>query len=363
MKPIVVAGNGPSLTAIDYCRLPKEFDVFRVNNFFFEDYYWVGKHVTGYFVPHFEQLEIQFYHIQELKQRNEYYISKVYCLGSGDPTNFPTVDFIPFTYSHMPEINEYIHFYQYYYHQTMTSGIRMLLEAIAQGYTEIYLVGIDLYTGTQMYAFKINQNMCDLHPDRATLKDSIAGGLEARRNLQPWHSGEYDASIIKMISNLDGVSVYSLSEDSPINDIIPLAPHCNETPHTPIPKPNGSINDWIKNPLIIRQERLEQEKLEQERLEQERLEQEKLEQERLEQERLEQEKLEQERLEQERLEQERLEQERLESQRGVIRRIKKKFIDKGMESEWNSLRENIYLRLVYHVIKPIWVCLKFILKS
>ena len=47
MKPIIIAGNGPSLKEIDYKRLPKEYDVFRCNQFFFEDKYYLGKDVTG----------------------------------------------------------------------------------------------------------------------------------------------------------------------------------------------------------------------------------------------------------------------------------------------------------------------------
>ncbi|EFP3399602.1 alpha-2,3 sialyltransferase, partial [Campylobacter jejuni] len=41
----LVCGNGPSLKNIDYKRLPKQFDVFRCNQFYFEDRYFVGKDV------------------------------------------------------------------------------------------------------------------------------------------------------------------------------------------------------------------------------------------------------------------------------------------------------------------------------
>lgn len=45
----LVCGNGPSLKNIDYKRLPKQFDVFRCNQFYFEDRYFVGKDVKYVF--------------------------------------------------------------------------------------------------------------------------------------------------------------------------------------------------------------------------------------------------------------------------------------------------------------------------
>ncbi len=46
----LVCGNGPSLKNIDYKRLPKQFDVFRCNQFYFEDRYFVGKDVKYVFL-------------------------------------------------------------------------------------------------------------------------------------------------------------------------------------------------------------------------------------------------------------------------------------------------------------------------
>ncbi|MDE5926745.1 MAG: alpha-2,3 sialyltransferase, partial [Helicobacter sp.] len=37
----IIAGGGPSLKQIDYSRLPKNFDVFRVNFFYFEEQYYL----------------------------------------------------------------------------------------------------------------------------------------------------------------------------------------------------------------------------------------------------------------------------------------------------------------------------------
>ncbi|MGL4389116.1 MAG: hypothetical protein ACRCTJ_06975 [Brevinema sp.] len=48
---------------------------------------------------------------------------------------------------------------------------------------------------------------------------------------------------------------------------------------------------------------------------------------------------------------------------GFFQRIKAIFIKKSMRVEWDYLRQNIYLRLVYHLLKLFWVLIKFISKD
>ena len=45
---IVIAGNGHSYISINHKCLPKDFHTMRVNNFYFEDKYYLGKDVTYY---------------------------------------------------------------------------------------------------------------------------------------------------------------------------------------------------------------------------------------------------------------------------------------------------------------------------
>ncbi|MBT0881304.1 alpha-2,3-sialyltransferase, partial [Campylobacter sp. 2018MI27] len=42
---LIVAGNGPSLKNIDLNSMPKEYDVFRCNQFYCEDKYYLGKNI------------------------------------------------------------------------------------------------------------------------------------------------------------------------------------------------------------------------------------------------------------------------------------------------------------------------------
>lgn len=49
MQNVIIAGNGPSLQSINYQRLPKEYNIFRCNQFYFEDKYYLGKNIKAIF--------------------------------------------------------------------------------------------------------------------------------------------------------------------------------------------------------------------------------------------------------------------------------------------------------------------------
>lgn len=48
-KAVIVAGNGESLSQIDYRLLPKNYDVFRCNQFYFEERYFLGNKIKAVF--------------------------------------------------------------------------------------------------------------------------------------------------------------------------------------------------------------------------------------------------------------------------------------------------------------------------
>ena len=149
-KPIVVAGNGPSLANIDYRRLPAEFDVFRCNQFYFEEKYYLGRHITGVFFPHW-MMPRQYYHIRTLEERGEYTFDDMFYFSQRpDPEaefDWPRVkSALPYLMA-VPEFYELSRFLAVYYTKIVTSGFNMIFVALAMGYKEIYLTGLDLYEG------------------------------------------------------------------------------------------------------------------------------------------------------------------------------------------------------------------------
>ena len=167
MKPIIIAGNGPSLAQIDYSRLPQDFDVFRCNQFYFEDKYFLGKKIKGVFFNS-NIIKEQIFTLLQIETNDEYDIDRIYCrprLDNGeiridDKKISEVFPFVLNTYDFLIKQNDYskLEFsYRYFYDQYPTMGIVMLYTAIAQGYKEIYLTGIDFYRGGGGidYAFKV----------------------------------------------------------------------------------------------------------------------------------------------------------------------------------------------------------------
>lgn len=78
MKKVIISGNGPSLKEIDYSRLPNDFDVFRCNQFYFEDKYYLGKKFKAVFYNPGLFFE-QYYTLKHLIQNQEYETELIMC--------------------------------------------------------------------------------------------------------------------------------------------------------------------------------------------------------------------------------------------------------------------------------------------
>ena len=246
MKPIVIAGNGPSLKEIDYRRLPKEYDVFRCNQFFFEDKYYLGNTVTGYFfgVSTIESLYATSVFLQE---RKEYFFQDRYFSSVElDKRYFFTVKSAYDICKEYPKIAHFVADYGIAYFLYPTAGILMILTAISLGYTDIYITGIDFYKSKDLYAFSIE--------DAPVLNNTV-------RNInKPYlfdtnHTEEMEYKYIELIKSLTGINIYAISPDSALSALFTLAPIQNDTPYTPTKKPENYIKDII---LSKRQEQIAQ---------------------------------------------------------------------------------------------------------
>lgn len=256
MKPIVIAGNGPSLAKIDYSRLPQDFDVFRCNQFYFEDKYFLGKKIKGVFYNPFV-LKEQFFTLHHLKERKEYEVEDVYCnitmglwdreWSNGKPKNlqewlrydFPSVKN---TYPFLEQMNEFnaLHkFYALYYEKRFTTGILMLIVALAQGYREIYLTGIDFYeNGGLSYAFDMG--------GKTLLKERMP--TFAKEDFKDEvHEKNVDIEAIKLALQIPDLKLYSLNPSSSMSELLPLAPICDSSFELK-DKPKGYICDFVPLP-------------------------------------------------------------------------------------------------------------------
>lgn len=251
MKPIVIAGSGPSFLKIDYSRLPRDFDVFRCNQFYLEDQYFLGKKIKGvFFNP--QVFKEQYFTLHHLQERGEYEVEDVYCNWAfKDEENDWNGQFIELincfpciknTYHYLEKLPHFLkedRFYRVFYGRWATSGIVMLITAIAQGYKEIYLTGIDFYTGGGTdYAFEVkNKKIANLLP------------FNLKNYQSPVHNQEIDRAFIHLALKIKDIKLYAISPDTPLCELLPLAPIQREKDQFKIlPKPQGYICDLIDLP-------------------------------------------------------------------------------------------------------------------
>ncbi|AJC91252.1 alpha-2,3-sialyltransferase [Campylobacter subantarcticus] len=241
----IICGNGPSLKDIDYKKLPRKYDVFRCNQFYFEEKYYLGKNIKYAFFNPFVFFE-QYYTTKKLIEKKEYNIENIIC----STFNLPTVDnenfiknfnnyFCDAYLGHeiLHNIKDFLAFIKYnelYENNRITSGIYMCAIAIALGYKNIYLCGIDFYNDkNNMYGFdNKKENLLKLNPEFLK-KDSV----------YTKHSKEFDLKALEFLKEIYGVNFYSLNNNE-LSKYIPLAPNTNNN-FVLIDKDKNYVNDIL----------------------------------------------------------------------------------------------------------------------
>lgn len=246
----LICGNGPSLKNINYKRLPQNYDVFRCNQFYFEEKYYVGKNIKyAFFNPQvfFEQ----YYTAKKLIYNQEYNIENIICssfdLALTDNPNliklFPSYfcDAI-LGYKILNNIKDFFAFIKYneiYEKKRITSGIYMCAIAVALGYKNIYLTGIDFYDDkNNLYSFKMNQkNISCLIPE-----------FKNNNYVYEHHSKEFDLQALFFLKEKYDINFYSLNENNKINQYINLAAYNNNKDFLLESKTDNYINDILLPP-------------------------------------------------------------------------------------------------------------------
>lgn len=250
LKPIIIAGNGPSLRNIDYARMPQVFDVYRCNQFYFEDQYFLGKKIKGVFCNHFI-LKDFFFTIYQLKEKEEYEIDAIYSFLSSFDNHKKSLEYfsnLSFYYPLVKDIHQFLKMQKEYYewilyksfyeNKFLNMGIYMILTAISQGYKQIYLTGIDPHHPNS-YAFDMQ--------NKSNLFEKVPSFQQKENFANPLHCNHFNLRILKMIAKQQNIQIFCLSKNNPFNSIIPMAPLTNSNFY-PQEKPKGFINDLCLTP-------------------------------------------------------------------------------------------------------------------
>ncbi|XGQ70299.1 alpha-2,3-sialyltransferase [Campylobacter hepaticus] len=225
MRKAIIAGNGPSLKEIDYTKLPIDYDVFRCNQFYFEDKYYLGKNCKAVFYNPSLFFE-QYYTLKHLIDKKEYKTDFIFCstfnLVHLENENFSKIFYNYFPDAHLgydflktlKEFDAYCKFHEIYLNQRITSGIYMCAIAIALGYKEIYLAGIDFYHNGSFYAFNTKQNnLIKLLPN---FKNDNSHNIKHTKNM--------DIKALEFLEKTYEVQFYCLCPNSPLSHFIKTPP-------------------------------------------------------------------------------------------------------------------------------------------
>ncbi len=245
-KAVLVAGNGPSLKEIDYSLLPKEYDVFRCNHFYAEDKYYVGKKIKAAFfvVPYFFN---EYYTMQKMIQNGDYECENIVCKMYNFQDRKEKIFRENFKYFFPAAINGYDTFFHklknlsdmidfdfcYEYKTTeMVTGTYAICCAVACGYKEIYLAGMNFTDDKYIYF------------DQKIEKSGDNDKGETRL-----HNKNTDLKILDFLQKHYNAKIMSICPNSSINQFIPLACSKNENNFHLIERPKDAIKIQLTPPL------------------------------------------------------------------------------------------------------------------
>ncbi|ADO05253.1 alpha-2,3-sialyltransferase [Helicobacter pylori] len=240
-KPLIIAGNGPSIKDLDYSLFPKDFEVFRCNQFYFEDKYYLGREIKGVFFNPCV-LSSQMQTAQYLMDNGEYSIERFFCSVSTDRHDFdgdyqtilPVEGYLKAHYPFVcdtfslfkghEEILRHVKYHLKTYSKELSAGVLMLLSAVVLGYKEIYLVGIDFGASSWGHFYDESQSQ------------------HFSNHMADCHNIYYDMFTICLCQKY--AKLYALAPNSPLRHILALNPQAKYHFEL-LDKPIGYTSDLI----------------------------------------------------------------------------------------------------------------------
>lgn len=232
-KAVLILGNGVSLRNLNYAALPLDVDVFRVNQFYFEDVYFSGKRIDLALTAANFAVHQKFFTLQNLQDRGEYEIAKLVFQesNSGMEDLMEIERFYPqvlrlsnmiLADSQMSWWGDFVYRQYNAYGQGPTNGVNMLALALSMGYRQIYVGGIDFYVGSEGHQYGFS-----MHNKKVLGKMFSPEHLEAK-GYNPWHAISIDKFVIEKCRKMvlrDGGFIYNVGQGSPLGELLPNAPN------------------------------------------------------------------------------------------------------------------------------------------
>ena len=231
---VVVAGNGPSLASVAPGRVLASDYVVRINSFFLEPEYFLGSRVDLAFLAGDPRV-VPF--VAETLRRSalQYDIRSWVGVKPGVARIVRRAG-LPWPEEAMRQseaAKQALNRLEETYQAEPTSGILALFLAHAMGARRIGMTGIDLYSAERRYAFDPGPRMRSL----------LGRDLGARSYDRRLHHPDLDKAAIDWLAAQPDVTLFRLSEDTPLAAHLDLAPP-RDGPAPDCPPTKEPITDW-----------------------------------------------------------------------------------------------------------------------
>lgn len=257
LKRILVCGNGPSVSNIDYTRVDKGTKVMRMTNFFLEDTYYAGKRVD-YYIEYVKRLEHQYFNIRMLDMKGEYDcdMENVWMTVMFEPNpHFPTIKMATPIIQKNAMIAEFRSFYEFYYGQYLTTGLQGIALAVCLGFDEVYLAGFDFFSDpNNLHPFNAGSRMTEVlntgnAKQTGAYETTGSAGNSAVYSLTH-HPIELQIDFLRLLCKLyPSTKIMSVTSSSPINKVVDMAPQLYDKPwYIPKKKNSDRTTDWFEFP-------------------------------------------------------------------------------------------------------------------
>ncbi len=208
-RPLVVAGNGPSAALPPQHRIPADPVVFRMNWFFLESHYHFGSQVDGWFfsVPH-QTLEASLsQEVRSGRYRVDRLLSPMQLPSGrdGDGWGSQLLDLTVEQLDHWAALSRHPRLARCFMSRPglPTTGMQALGFALAVGFRDIYLCGVDLYESAEArYGYTVTDQVA-----AALTQKDLAPGYEKA------HSLDTDLAFLRAcLAEFPDARIHNLSE-------------------------------------------------------------------------------------------------------------------------------------------------------
>ena len=231
----VVAGSGVSLAAIEPGRILADDRIMRVNNFFFEDRYYLGKRVDLAFVAGDPRVA-PFVFATLDRARALYDVREWTAVPERVARAGRKLTALPERPMRHADalVTAEVERLQARYQTQPSGGLRAILLAHAMGARQVVLAGIDLYQGTQRYVYPPGKHQRDL----------LGEDLARRAYDLSQHHPDLDRSLLAWLADREDLTLWRSADCPALNGLLDLAPERPGPALAPAPKPRSEIVDW-----------------------------------------------------------------------------------------------------------------------